>query len=232
MSRPLGSPVSSPPAQTPSASILTGRTVRLERLTPAHAEPLSALVGDSKDPTQAAVWDYMPEGPFADYAAFRAMIESHSRSTDPYFFAVLASDAETVLGYISLMSIAPAHFRLEIGHVLFSPRMQRSTAATEVVYLLLKYAFESGYRRVEWKCNSLNEGSKRAAVRFGFSYEGTFRQHMVIKGRNRDTAWFSMLRDEWEEGVRAGFEAWLSEGNFDQLGRQKGRLEGFMKRGE
>ncbi|PLB53323.1 acyl-CoA N-acyltransferase [Aspergillus steynii IBT 23096] len=236
MSRALGPPVDSPTAQPPTASTLTGRTVRLERLTPAHAAPLFALVGNTADPTQVAVWDYMPEGPFANYAAFEQMIISHAKSTDPYFFAIIGPgstgpDGDEVLGYISLMSIVPAQLRLEIGHVVFSPRLQRSTAATEIVFLLLKYSFESGYRRVEWKCNSLNEGSKRAAGRFGFVYEGTFRQHMVVKGRNRDTAWFSMVREEWEGGVRAGFEGWLGEGNFDELGRQKGRLERFIKRG-
>ncbi|KAH8424233.1 GNAT family N-acetyltransferase [Aspergillus melleus] len=238
MSRPLGPPVLSPPAQPPSASTLHGRTVRLERLAPAHAEQLYALVGDNQDPTQVAVWDYIPDGPFADYAAFCDFIESHSKSTDPYFFAIISSadragnsEDEKVLGYIALMSIVPEQLRLEIGHVIFSPRMQRTTVATEVVYLLLKYAFETGYRRVEWKCNSLNEGSQKAARRFGFTYEGTFRQHMIVKGRNRDTAWFSMVREEWEGGVRGGFEVWLDEGNFDEFGRQRERLEEFLKGG-
>ncbi|KAI9037126.1 GNAT family N-acetyltransferase [Aspergillus affinis] len=210
MSRPLGSPVLSPPTQPPSAATL-------------HGQP------------SAWTCDYIPHGLFAKYAAFYDQIVAHSKSTDPYVFAIIATqpaadgaadndsgDNEQVLGYIALMSIVPEHLRLEIRHVIFSPRMQRSTVATEVIYLLLKYTFETGYRRVEWKVNSLNEGSHKAARWFRFTFEGTFRQHMVVKGRNRDTAWYSM--------VRGGFEGWLDEGNFDEFGRLKESLEEFIKR--
>lgn len=129
------------------------------------------------------------------------------------------------------MSIVPEQLRLEIGWVLFSPALQRTTGATEASYLLLKYAFEElGYRRVEWKCNALNEGSRRAAERLGFVFEGVFRQHMVVKGRNRDTAWFSMLREEWDcRGVKEALEDWLAEDNFDESGAQRRSLEGIRE---
>jgi RimJ/RimL family protein N-acetyltransferase len=124
------------------------------------------------------------------------------------------------------MSIVPQHRVIEVGHIVFTAALQRTTAATEAIYLLARYAFdELGYRRLEWKCNSENEPSRRAAVRFGFTYEGTFRQHMIIKGRNRDTAWYSMLDGDWPERKRS-FERWLEPGNFDEQGRQKQRLGG------
>ncbi|KAE8393155.1 acyl-CoA N-acyltransferase [Aspergillus alliaceus] len=129
------------------------------------------------------------------------------------------------------MSIVPEHLRCEIGWVLFSPGLQRTTGATEAAFLLLWYVFEElGYRRVEWKCNNLNGGSKRAAVRLGFTFEGVFREHMVVKGENRDTAWFSLLRREWEGAVREAFVGWLDGANFDEMGRQRRGLEAM--RGE
>ncbi|KAA8646460.1 hypothetical protein EYZ11_000269 [Aspergillus tanneri] len=227
-SQPVGPPVHLPQPQFPSPSVLHGRTVRLERLRPDHAHGLYPFLGDGNDQLQRAAWAYYADGPFHNFADFQTFITSHSESTDPYFFAIVNTEdeEEKVTGYISLLSIVPSHYRLEIGHVLFAPTMQRTTGATEAIYLLLKYAFEAGYRRVEWKCNSLNEGSARAAKRFGFTYEGLFRQHMVVKGRNRDSMYFSMLREEWDR-VRRGMEAWLDKGNFD-AGRQKKRLEECM----
>ncbi|GIK04326.1 hypothetical protein Aspvir_008405 [Aspergillus viridinutans] len=201
---PLGPVVTLPPAKLPSEVTLTGRTVALTKLNASHAAQLVPLIGGD-DERIAALWDYMPDGPFNDLTTFQEAITAKSKSSDPFYFANLS---------------------IEIGNVLFSPTLQRTTVATEAFYLVLKYAIEElGFRRIEWKCNALNAPSRRAALRLGFTFEGIFRQHMVIKGRNRDTAWFSMLRDEWEGGIKDAMEAWLQESNFDGSGRQKKRLE-------
>lgn len=162
----------------------------------------------------------MPDGPYSSYAEFAETINARSESSDPFFFAIIdtgntATHHGKAVGYLSLMRITPHHLTIEIGNVLFSPALQRTTGATEAIYLLAGHAFRDlGYRRLEWKCDSRNEPSRRAAERFGFVYEGTFRQHMVVKGRDRDTAWFALLRDEWETGRREVLERWLEEGNF------------------
>ncbi|KNG86628.1 GNAT family acetyltransferase [Aspergillus nomiae NRRL 13137] len=211
---------------------LQGRTIDLIHLSPSHAEALWPLVGGTSDPNKASTWTYLPEGPYpeADFDKFQASVTTKCSSTDPLFYAIV-DKSQQVLGWITLMSIVPEQLRLEIGWVLFSPALQRTTGATEASYLLLKYAFEElGYRRVEWKCNALNEGSKRAAERLGFVFEGVFRQHMVVKGRNRDTAWFSMLKEEWDSrGVKEALEGWLAEENFDESGAQRRGLEGIKK---
>ena len=172
----------------------------------------------------------MPDGPYRDLPTFQTAITTKSSSVDPFFYAIIdacknSPTSGNPIGYITLMSITPANLTLEIGNVMFSAALQRTTGATEAIYLLLKHAFEDlGYRRVEWKCNALNGPSRRAAVRLGFSYEGTFRQHMIVKGRSRDTAWFSVLRDEWDGGIGKGLEKWLEEENFGEDGRQKRSL--------
>ncbi|RDK39852.1 acyl-CoA N-acyltransferase [Aspergillus phoenicis ATCC 13157] len=228
--RPLGPPVDLTPAQWPSATTLHGRFIQLEKLEPKHANDLFDLIGGD-DSTRAWLWDYMPDGPYSQREAFEEVIASRSVSPDPFFFAVIDKRASSpscgkAIGYISLLRITPAQWTLEIGHVMFSSVLQRTPAATEAIYLLARYAFEQlHYRRVEWKCNSLNAPSMKAAQRLGFVYEGTFRQHMVVKGRNRDTAWFAMVRDDWEEGAKEALEQWLEEGNFDQDGHQKKGLQ-------
>lgn len=168
----------------------------------------------------------MPDTPYTNYEELAETIAHRAQSTDPFFFAVIDKDNTTThrgkaVGYLSLLRITPDQLTIEIGHVLFSPALQRTTGATEAVYLLAEHAFHDlGYRRVEWKCNALNDKSRRAAARLGFVYEGTFRQHMVVKGRNRDTAWFAILRDDWERREKGVLERWLDQGNFEQ-GRQK-----------
>ncbi|MGP6421273.1 GNAT family N-acetyltransferase [Pseudomonas putida] len=207
----------------PTATLLEGRFIRLERLDPArHADQLfNALEGPGADPK---LWDYLPYGPFPQRSVFNDWLNNHAASSDPYFFSVIDRVTGQVQGILSLMSIVPAQGRIEIGHVTFGAPMQRSPKSTEAVYLLAKYAFEQGYRRLEWKCNNGNARSKYAAERLGFSFEGVFRQHMVVKGQNRDTAWYSIVDSEWP-AIAAGFEQWLSDANQTPNGQLKGLVE-------
>ncbi|KAB0518065.1 MULTISPECIES: GNAT family N-acetyltransferase [Pseudomonas] len=207
-------------APAPTVTLLEGRFIRLEKLDPArHGDELfQALQGPGADPK---LWDYLPYGPFPERSAFNDWLNNHASHSDPYFFCVVDRQTGQVQGLLSLMSIVPAQGRIEIGHVTFGAPMQRSPKSTEAVYLLAKYAFEQGYRRLEWKCNNANARSKYAAERLGFSFEGVFRQHMVVKGRNRDTAWYSIIDAEWS-AIQAGFEEWLSEANQTGSGQVKG----------
>jgi RimJ/RimL family protein N-acetyltransferase len=207
----------------PTATLLEGRFIRLERLDPArHGDQLfAALEGPGADPK---LWDYLPYGPFPERSVFDAWLNNHAAASDPYFFSVVDRASGQVQGILSLMSIVPAQGRIEIGHVTFGAPMQRSPRSTEAVYLLAKYSFELGYRRLEWKCNNGNARSKYAAERLGFSFEGVFRQHMVVKGQNRDTAWYSILDGEWP-AIAAGFEWWLSDENQTPDGQVKGLVE-------
>jgi RimJ/RimL family protein N-acetyltransferase len=207
----------------PTATLLEGRFIRLERLDPArHAEELfAALEGPGADPK---LWDYLPYGPFPERNVFNTWLNNHAAASDPYFFAVIDRASAQVQGILSLMSIVPAQGRIEIGHVTFGAPMQRSPKSTEAVYLLAKHSFDLGYRRLEWKCNNGNARSKYAAERLGFSFEGVFRQHMVVKGQNRDTAWYSILDGEWP-AIAAGFEQWLSDENQTPDGQVKGLVE-------
>jgi len=210
------------PAGTPSRNALNGVLVRLEVLDPErHAGSLfTSSHGEGSD----ELWKHLPYGPFARQDEFTAWLAQRAASTDPLFFAVVDWESMRALGMASFLRIEPAHGVIEIGHIWFAPELQQTRQATEAIYLLAKQAFgELGYRRLEWKCDSLNEPSRRAADRFGFTYEGVFRQHMVVKGRNRDTAWFSMTDGEWPLR-RAAFEAWLAPENFDENGRQRKSL--------
>jgi RimJ/RimL family protein N-acetyltransferase len=203
----------------PAREPIEGDRVRLEPLDPArHAEDLfAAAQGDD------GLWDYLPYGPFADVAALREHLRAQAASEDPLFFAVLVDGAAA--GVVSYLRIEPLHGCIEIGHIWFGAPLQRTPAATEAIYLLAREAFDGlGNRRFEWKCNAANGRSRRAAERFGFTFEGVFRQHMIVKGVNRDTAWYSILDGEWP-AVRAGFEAWLDAANFDAEGRQRRSLE-------
>ncbi|MGU3345069.1 GNAT family N-acetyltransferase [Pseudomonas monsensis] len=208
---------------TPTATLLEGRFIRLERLDPArHGDQLfAALEGPGADPK---LWDYLPYGPFPERTAFDAWLNNHAAASDPYFFSVVDRASGQVQGLLSLMSIVPAQGRIEIGHVTFGAPMQRSPKSTEAVFLLAKYSFELGYRRLEWKCNNSNARSRYAAERLGFSFEGVFRQHMVVKGHNRDTAWYSILDGEWP-AIAAGFEQWLADENQTPDGQVKGLVE-------
>lgn len=212
------------PASLPTRKTLEGRFIALEKLHAArHGDGLwTALEGPNSDPK---LWDYLPYGPFDQRDEFNAWLTRHAADTDPWFYAIVDQATGAVEGVVSLMSIVPAHGRIEIGHVTFSAAMQRTPKGTETIYLLAREAFALGYRRLEWKCNGDNARSKRAADRFGFSYEGTFRQHMVVKGKNRNTAWYSILDSEWPD-LQKAFEGWLGEGNFED-GQQVKGLEAF-----
>lgn len=208
------------PARLPQPRILQGRHVRLEPLDPGrHGADLWQALHDG-DP---ALWDYLPYGPFTERAAFDTWLAGLAQGRDPLFYAVVDPGAGRALGQLSLMSIVPEHGSIEIGHVAFGGRLQRTPLATEAFYLLMQEAFALGYRRLEWKCDDANARSKRAAERLGMRPEGLFRQHRVVKGRNRDTAWFSLLDHEWLE-VDAGFQRWLAADNFDADGRQLSAL--------
>jgi RimJ/RimL family protein N-acetyltransferase len=200
-------------AQTP-LPVIRGQHVILRHLEPHHAKSLWSNIKDDKQ-----LWDYMPVESFSTFEEFEPFIESRSQSTDPYFYAIIDEQqdgSEDVVGQIALMNFAPSHRSDEVGHVLFSKKLQKSTKATETVYLLLKASFETlNSRRVEWKTNTFNQGSRKAALRFGFTYEGIFRNHYIIKGRSRDTIWFSIIESEWPARKNV-FERWLDADNFDQ----------------
>ena len=169
-----------------------------------------------------SVWTYLSDGPYAGVADLRSALAAAEASEDPLFFAVVRDGH--VLGHVSYLRITPAFGVIEIGNILFARALQRTTATTEAIYLLARHAFDDlGYRRLEWKCNALNAASRRAADRFGFSFEGVFRNHQIIKGRNRDTAWYAIIDTDWPV-IRSGFEAWLSPDNFDTTGTQRADL--------
>ena len=207
------------PAKTPDSRTLEGQYIRLEKLDPArHSDELwLAFQGPDSDP---ALWDYLPYGPFAEREAFDAWLQNNAASRDPHFYTVIDLKTGQAQGTISLMCIVPDHGRIEIGHVTFGAPMQRSPKSTEAVYLLAKEAFALGNRRLEWKCNNDNARSKRTAVRLGYTYEGVFRQHMVVKGKNRDTTWYSIISTEWPP-IAAGFEKWLALDNQPESGQIK-----------
>ncbi len=207
---PLGSPVDFAGARRPQRSALPGRHVTLRPVRPADAP---ALYRVSHPPDgDLRTWFYLPTGPYASAADMAPSIERQAASEDPLFLTIVV-DGEPA-GIASYIRITPEHGSIEIGHIWFGATLKRTTAATEAIYLLARHAFDDlGYRRLEWKCNALNAASMRAAARFGFCFEGIFRQHQVIKGRNRDTAWFSIVDGEWP-AIRAGFEAWLAPENF------------------
>lgn len=210
------------PRPRPEAVTLEGRYVRLEKLGLQHADQLfdaSATVdADTK-------FTWLAEGPPEDLASFRAWVEKVSASADPIYFAIIDKATGKVAGRQTLMRIDAANGVVEIGNIYWGPLIARKAAATEALFLFAQYAFDTlGYRRFEWKCNNDNAPSKAAALRFGFQYEGLFRQHFVIKGLNRDTAWFAMIDKDWVK-LKPAYEAWLAPENFDADGMQKRRLE-------
>jgi RimJ/RimL family protein N-acetyltransferase len=220
--RSLGPKIDSRPAPRPERVTLKGRAVTLAPLAPEHAEPLFSA---SSGPGREHLWTYLFNGPFSSLAEFAADVEAKRQRSDPLYFAVLDNRDGRPVGYQSLMRIDPANRVIEVGGIMYTPLLQASVGSTEAQYLFARYVFdELGYRRYEWKCNDRNAPSKRAAQRLGFTFEGVFRQHMIVKSRNRDTAWFSMLDSEWP-ARRAAFEQWLAPENFDAEGRQKRRLK-------
>lgn len=168
-------------------------------------------------------WTYLPYGPFATLQAYRAWLESDCRGDDPQFYAIVDAGSARAVGVASYLNINPRYGSIEVGHINYSPALQGTRAASEAMYLMMQHAFELGYRRYEWKCNALNRRSRDAAQRLGLSYEGVFRQHMVTKSRNRDSAWYAAVDREWPV-LRAAFEQWLAPGNFDADGRQRAAL--------
>ena len=206
----------------PERITLEGRYVRIEPLDPARHG--AELFASAQAPGAEDRFRYLFEDAPADYAAFSPWLEKSAFSTDPLFFAVIDKRTGRAEGRQALMRIDSTHGVIEIGSILWGPAIARSRATTETLYLFASYVFDTlGYRRFEWKCNNLNEPSKRAAERFGFTFEGIFRQHMVAKGLNRDTAWFAMIDADWPR-LKAGYERWLSPENFDEVGQQKSKL--------
>lgn len=207
------------PAPWPSDTPMEGRYARLVRLdADAHAADLFAAF-DGHD----WLWDYMPQGPFHAASAYYRWAKDAVTGKDPHFWAIFETGAAHPVGVASYLRITPDHGVIEVGNICFSPALQRSRAATEAMFLMMDWAFSNGYRRYEWKCNALNLPSRRAAQRLGFSFEGVFRQHMIIKGRNRDTAWFAMTDTDWP-ALREAYRAWLSPANFTADGHQRERL--------
>ena len=222
---PIGPPVNGSAARRPARTTLTGRLVTLAPLDPrVHG---GALYDGTRGEAGDRLWDYLFEGPFPDRNAFDLHLQRIAASEDPLFFAILDNTgkdnaSESAVGYASYMRIEPVHRVIEVGSILFTPRLQQTALATEAMYLMARHVFDDlGYRRYEWKCNALNQPSRRAALRLGFSFEGIFRQHMIVKGRNRDTAWFSMLDSEWP----------LRKGQFRALARSLKLRRGWPAEG-
>jgi RimJ/RimL family protein N-acetyltransferase len=207
-------------AKVPDLTPIEGETVRLEHVDPKrHAKRLYEASAGADD-----LWSYLAYGPFESQAVFTQWLGERAASRDPIFYAVIDRATDAARGMASFMRIEPEHRVIEIGHIWFAPVLQRTRQATEAIYLMARHAFDDlGYRRLEWKCNALNAASRRAAERFGFTFEGIFRQHMIVKDENRDTAWFSIIDGEWPVR-RAAFETWLSPENFDSSGRQRRSL--------
>lgn len=222
MGQDVGFPISGwTPPSGPSHEVLIGRVCRAEPLNIAdHAEALfEAFSVDGADPG----WSYLPYGPFGTRDAFEAWIGETCLSDNPLFFAFVDVVSGKAVGVASYLNINRIYGTVEVGHVHFAPAMQRSRIASEAMYLMMCHAFEAGYRRYEWKCNMLNARSRAAAQRFGFSYEGIFRQHMVVRGENRDSAWYACIDGEWPD-LKTAFETWLDDANFDADGQQIQRL--------
>lgn len=224
----LGQPVghqvpgwASPPA--PTRMSMEGRYCRLEPLVLDHAPALYEALSEDRE---GRIWTYMAQGPFASVDAYRDWVWGAAQGSDPLHYTILADGR--ALGTASYLRIAPAAGSIEVGWITYSPALQRTRAATEAMYLMMRWAFEAGYRRYEWKCHALNAASRRAAQRLGFSYEGVFRQAVVVKGRNRDSAWYAAIDSEWP-AIRAAMETWLDPVNFGSDGTQRQSLSALTR---
>lgn len=218
----LGKKVKFKKAKLPSNQNLNGKYVILEPLnTYKHSRDLYRNFSkDKKD----KIWIYLPYGPFKNYKNFKKWLESYCLNNDPFFYAIFSKRHNQYCGMASYLRVTPRHGSIEVGHINFSPLLQKTTEGTEAMYILMKHAFEVlGNRRYEWKCNNLNTSSKNSAIRLGFKFEGIFRQMYIFKGRNRDTAWFSILDKEWEK-LKRGYIKFLSPKNFDKNLKQKTKL--------
>ncbi len=223
--RPLGTPIDNwTPPPAPTGTVLEGRYARLEPLAAeAHAALLfRAYAGHD------ALWDYMAYGPFHSAAQYHRWVRDIVADTGHLFYAIRDCESGLFGGVASFLRIAPQMGVIEVGNINLAPGLQRTRAATEAMVLMMGWAFDAGYRRYEWKCDALNRPSRAAAQRLGFSYEGVFRQHMVIKGRNRDTAWFAVTDRDWP-ALREAFQVWLDPANFDAQGRQVERLSDLTR---
>ncbi|MCP4329204.1 MAG: GNAT family N-acetyltransferase [Alphaproteobacteria bacterium] len=206
---------------------MTGRLCAVEPIDPArHAETLHAA---NAEDSEGRMWTYMPYGPFGSVADFRSWMEASCLGDDPLFHAIVDRRSGGAVGAASYLRITPAIGVIEVGHIHYAPRLQRTVMATEAMYLMMRRVFdELGYRRYEWKCDALNAGSRRAAERLGFTFEGVFRQATMYKGRNRDTAWYAIIDRQWP-ALRTAFETWLAPDNFDDSGRQRTSLGAMTK---
>ena len=222
LGQPLGNSLDgwqAPPALTREP--IAGRYCRVEPLeTSRHGQ---ALFEANMVAPDGGNWTYLPYGPFEVWSSYLTWLQESCQSSDPMFYAIVDKTHNKAMGVASYLRIAPAIGSIEVGHINFSPPLQQTPAATEAMYLLMKHAFGLGYRRYEWKCDALNTKSRAAAQRLGLSFEGVFRQATIYKGRNRDTAWFAAIDQEWP-ALQAAFEQWLAPENFDEQGRQRLRL--------
>jgi len=224
---PIGEPVPEwrPPA-LPDHQTLDGRLCTIETLNPdKHAKPL--FTANNHD-NQGAMWTYLPYGPFTTIEKYLEWMNNTCTGDDPLFYAIIDKNRGDATGVASYMRINENAGSMEVGHLAYSPLLQKTPAATEAMFLMMDNAFELGYRRYEWKCNALNAGSRRAALRLGFSFEGIFRQSNVIKGRNRDTAWFAMTDKDWPN-IKVAYLQWLDPANFDSQGNQNLPLSDLTK---
>jgi RimJ/RimL family protein N-acetyltransferase len=212
------------PPLAPEGAVLAGTHVVLERLdADLHAADLfRAFSGHD------ALWEYLPYGPFASAATYYRWVKDMAAQTDPLFYVLRDRATGHCGGVASYLRISPTAGSIEVGHICIAPELQKSVHATEAMFLMMQWAFDAGYRRYEWKCNAANVTSRRAAQRYGFSYEGVFRQAAVIKGRNRDTAWCSVIDSEWP-ALREAYGAWLSSSNFGANGQQRERLSDLTR---
>lgn len=214
------------PPTPPPREPMEGHFCRLEPLDPkVHAQPLHAANLSDVD---GRSWTYLPYGPFGSLEAYKTWMVSSCQSADPLFFAIRRTSDNKLVGVASYLRIAPESGSIEVGHIHYSEHLKRSPVATEAMFLMMKKAFELGYRRYEWKCDALNGPSRAAAQRLGFSYEGIFRQATVYKGRSRDTAWYAAIDSEWPVLHRA-FSQWLDPSNFDEDGQQRSRLSDLTR---
>jgi RimJ/RimL family protein N-acetyltransferase len=226
LGQPIGAalPAWTPPT-LPPRDPMPGRYVRVEPIDERFAADLHAANSQDAD---GRTWTYLPYGPFPSEADYRRWLTTTCLDADPMFHAVIDAASGHAVGVAAYMRIGRAAGSIEVGHVHFSPLLQRSRGATEAMYLMMRRAFGLGYRRYEWKCDALNASSRAAAQRLGFSYEGIFRQATVYKGRNRDTAWYAAVDREWPALAQA-FETWLDPANFDEAGRQQVRLSDLTR---
>ena len=216
------------PAESFGRDVIKGKLVTLAPLNAgAHGADLYASFSQT-DP-EDRIWTYMGQGPFADEVAFRTWLDPIEQSSDPLFYTIIPVSSNKPEGMASFMRMDGANSVAEIGNIWFVPSLQRTRAATEAIFLTMCHVLDTqSCRRLEWKCNALNAPSRRAAERFGFQFEGIFRNHMIVKGRNRDTAWFAIIEEDWPP-IRDAFEAWLADDNFDDGGIQQNSLATLIK---